>query len=459
MKRFAQQFKKQSEKTKLTAGERFLLREKVTTFMEYHPLPAGEGEVRTLLSLDNVFKTSRVSWKKWSTGLGIVTVAFIVTLPAVAEYTVPGDMLYPVKVRINEEVRSTLARTPYEKVEWESKRIERRISEARVLAKAGLLTPEAEEAVAAAVTQHRSNANVEIAFLRESNNNDEAALANMTLASVFEVQSTAFRSNNDNTAATSSLSSISENTARTLAGVLEGGRAELAIINETGVISHGRLMAEIEKQTTRAYERLTSVKNAVSSQEASDISRRLDDISTRIGEAKELPEAKGTEQLHQALKDTQKLIAFMNDIDLRSSITVEKIVPITPTFDERLVAFTPRLERFVLKVEKIEKVTQQLPDDIVKSEILLSIEEMKMYIEKSHAVTAKTIREVETDLPIMKEKAQTLIEVIITAGGDFEIGLEEDVEVNGGATSTVSAPTSTPTSTTANRSFLPFRIR
>ncbi|MBP9717641.1 MAG: hypothetical protein KBD44_02905 [Candidatus Pacebacteria bacterium] len=439
MKRFAQQFKKQSDKIKLNASEQFLLREQITTFMEYHPLPAVEGEVRTTLSLDNVFKATRVSWKKMSMSLGLVAVAFVITVPAVAEYAVPGDILYPVKVQINEEVRSTLARTPYEKVEWEAQRIERRISEARVLAKAGLLTPEAEEAVADAVSQHRTNANAEIAILQENNNTDEATLANMTLSSVFEVQSTAFQIDNENSATLMSVATSSEIAPRTLAGVLEGGRAELALVNETNDISYDRLMAEIEKQTTRAYERLASIKNTVSEQETLDINRRLDDILASITEAKDQSAEGDNEQLRQALSDTQKLIAFMNDIDVRASIAVERIVPITLTYEERLAGFTPLLEQFEMEVKKIEAVAGQLSDeDTASAEILVSIEEMKAYIEKGKAVTPKTIKELEIELNFMNEKAQMLTEVIIKAGGDFEVDLS--VETSTTLTGTTTSP-------------------
>ncbi len=424
MKRFAQQFKKQSDKIKLNAEEQFLLREKITTFMEYHPLPAVEGEVRTTVALDNVFKTARVSWKKMTMSFGMVAVAFVITLPAVAEYTVPGDMLYPVKVKINEEVRSTLARTPYEKVEWEAERIERRISEARILAKAGLLTPEVEEAVVDAVEQHRSNASAEIALLRENNNTDDAALANMTLASVFEVQSTTFKVDNDLSVTSTFAATTSEIAPRTLAGVLEGERAELARLNETSNISYGRLMAEIEKQTTRAYERLSSIKDAVSPQEASDIDRRLNDIATRINEAKEQSEEAGSEELRHALKDTQMLITFMNDIDVRSTVGVEQIVPITPTYEERLAKFNPELEKLVEEVEKLEQVVTKLPEDEAKEEYLLSLREPKLYIEKAKTVTPKTIKEVSAELPAMQKRVKSLSDILTDAGVSLEVDIE-----------------------------------
>jgi hypothetical protein len=443
MKRFAQQFKKQAEKTKLTTEERFLLREQITTFMEYHPLPGATSAVQNkTLSLGHPLAIARVPRRKWRLSLGIMTVAFIVTLPAIAEYTVPGDILYPVKVRINEEVRSTLARTPYEKVEWESKRIERRISEARILAKQGLLTSEVEESVVAAVTQHRFNADAEIAILRGNNNNDEAALANLKLSSIFEVQSAAFKVDNENNMSVSITPASSTLPARTLAKMLEGGRAELALLNETEVVSYERLMAEIEKQTTRAYERLASLKNTVSTQEAADINRRLNDISVRIHEARNVSseDEKNIAQLRQALQDTQKLIAFMNDIDVRATVTVERIVPLTLTFEERSAQFNSKLDKFALEVEKLEQVASQLTDNAVKESFNVTLNGLKDYLQRATDTTPGTIRALEEELIVMKKEAQLLTEIIRASGGVFEADV--DIKSHASSTSSTTKPAS-----------------
>ncbi|HTY39778.1 MAG TPA: DUF5667 domain-containing protein [Candidatus Paceibacterota bacterium] len=56
------------------------------------------------------------------------------TLSAAAEQTVPGDPLYPVKVKFNESIRSALAITPQAKADWAVQRAARRLDEANVLA-------------------------------------------------------------------------------------------------------------------------------------------------------------------------------------------------------------------------------------------------------------------------------------------------------------------------------------
>ncbi len=50
-----------------------------------------------------------------------------------AESALPGDLLYPVKVSVNEPVVTLLQHTPQEKARWAARKLERRLDEARVL--------------------------------------------------------------------------------------------------------------------------------------------------------------------------------------------------------------------------------------------------------------------------------------------------------------------------------------
>lgn len=59
-----------------------------------------------------------------------------------AENSLPGDLLYPVKITVNENVRAALVLSPQAKVEWEAKVAERRLQEAEQLAALGKLSEE-----------------------------------------------------------------------------------------------------------------------------------------------------------------------------------------------------------------------------------------------------------------------------------------------------------------------------
>lgn len=414
MKRFAQQFKKQAEITKLTVQERFVLRNKITAFMEYHPLPQTDPVIykKTLL-LGKPFLMAGLPWRKWRISTTLAVLVMVIILPVAAEYTVPGDVLYPLKVRVNEEVRSTLARTPYERVEWESKRIERRISEARILAKAGLLTPETEEAVIEAVAQHRTNADAEIEILRGENNSDDLALANMTLASIFEVHSTVFNVGSD-TDSTSNSSSTA--LFKNLAGAIEGGRVEFSARTEEDVISYDRLIAEIEKQTSRAYELLYSLKASLTTQETADINRRLEDIATRINNIQSVISEIGTTNsasvMYEALHDTKKLIAFMNDIYARKTVAVENIVPMTLSIEERLAHFNLELMALKEAVSTLEQKIQLITDGTTQEKVAFYLPELQLFLEQYETVDSTTIASAE-ELLVSSQAILTLLTQLI----------------------------------------------
>jgi hypothetical protein len=66
-----------------------------------------------------------------------------------AEKSLPGDILYPIKVGINEEVQGWLAVSEESKTDWEIKRAERRLEEAEELAENGTLDAEVSEKIEA----------------------------------------------------------------------------------------------------------------------------------------------------------------------------------------------------------------------------------------------------------------------------------------------------------------------
>ena len=77
---------------------------------------------------------------------------------AASERALPGDILYPVKVTFNEEIRSLLADSGESKAAWELARTERRIDEGSELALANALTDENRLILGNLTERHLSNA-------------------------------------------------------------------------------------------------------------------------------------------------------------------------------------------------------------------------------------------------------------------------------------------------------------
>ncbi len=77
---------------------------------------------------------------------------------AAAQGALPGDVLYPVKISVNEAVEVALATTPVARAEVSVKQAVRRVEEAEVLAARGELTEETGEKLATSFEAHAQNA-------------------------------------------------------------------------------------------------------------------------------------------------------------------------------------------------------------------------------------------------------------------------------------------------------------
>ena len=102
---------------------------------------------------------------------------------AAAEHALPGDLLYPVKIGVNEEVRSVLAFSEDAKAEWELLRSERRLEEAEQLAASNRFTSETRAKVEANFDRHAEKVNERIEKFENEGKTDAAA----NLSSNFEV--------------------------------------------------------------------------------------------------------------------------------------------------------------------------------------------------------------------------------------------------------------------------------
>lgn len=358
MKRFSEQLQKKAQAIRLSNAEKSDLRDRVVSYMEYHPLTVGTKatESEVLFSKDTKINFIHVGSWRFIQGFVGVFALVLVSVSYLAERTVPGDSLYAVKVSFNEEIRSTLARSSYEKVVWETERLNRRIAEARLLASEGRLTEQAQAEVADAVRSHSENARREIAILKKTDK-DEAALASIQLETTLDVQTQALASDKE----ISNDVGTTEGKPSLIAAAVADSKQlpKEGVVGEEVLPSYDKLTAHVESETTRAYELLKNIQVTATGEEKSDIERRLEDIGRVILGAngqKENNEVAARQELVTSLQQTQKLIVFMTNIGVRKSVTVEQIVPVTLTVDERNQALKVSATKILSLTKVIEPI-------------------------------------------------------------------------------------------------------
>lgn len=332
MKSFDTDFQKYVEKINLKHAERADLRERILSYMEYHPLPKqSTQDARVPVGiLSDSFITIHFN-TLYMRVFGGVIVLLLVIAPFAAERAVPGDALYLVKTGVNENVQKQLATTPYEKIEFETKLMERRITEARILANEGKLTDEVKTQIAETVKGHTEAVQNNLIALK-AQDADSAAIAEIAFNSSLEVQSAVLEDATQKDAA-SSVDSILD--------VVNEAHDAVASNQTKNTPSFESLVAQVELETTRAHELFETIKKTATKEEVTDIERRMSDTERLFAEAKTSHEkgvASASDDMTNTLASLQKLITFMSDMHVRESVSLDTIVPIVLSDTERISA-------------------------------------------------------------------------------------------------------------------------
>ncbi|MEK7636402.1 MAG: DUF5667 domain-containing protein [Patescibacteria group bacterium] len=104
-----------------------------------------------------------------------------------AEGTLPGDILYPVKINVNEEIRGLLKFSPKSRVEWETKLATKRLEESeRLTVEKRIITPEVRLALQEKFNEHRKNAEIKIATIENGGDFEVAARINSNFEAELE---------------------------------------------------------------------------------------------------------------------------------------------------------------------------------------------------------------------------------------------------------------------------------
>lgn len=95
------------------------------------------------------------------------------SLSLVAENSLPGDVLYPVKINVNEGVRDLVAVSSDAQAKWDTTKIERRIIEAKTLQQEGKLDTAKKDILKSEVASHIQSLKNNLVSIEKSGNQTE----------------------------------------------------------------------------------------------------------------------------------------------------------------------------------------------------------------------------------------------------------------------------------------------
>jgi len=396
MKRFHSQFNTEAKKLSMTASERRDVEDRLRAYMDYHPLPASvktaSAKKQTKKAAEDIqrepFVWLKVPRRFITMSFSVTAMFLLVVVPAMAEQALPGDMLYRVKVNINEEIRGSLSFSATDRAGWETERVARRLAEVRELARTGKLTPELEATVTETIVKQKGVARNRIATL-ENENTEAATMATMALSTVFEVQETLLKAERPDIAEGSNI----------LANVLAASRMEEQAKSNDTPISNEQLIGMIERQSMRGYELLLSLQSKVSQTQYEDIKRRLDDASRVAVEIGDIEEELRAAELRTAWRDTEKILSFINSLRQPTNVGINEVVPIRPTYAERVVQVNILYHTLLPSYEKLRDFGYETIDPVTAEKITNSLPRLEtIFTDDALQPTRETIELIERNL-------------------------------------------------------------
>lgn len=167
MKDFTKQFKKDAEHVRLTETEKSELLNDFHTMMQNNPMPYAHTPVRSPFMLSS-FTIRRYAYA----ALSMFLIVGLSTSYA-AEFTEPGDILYPVKTFVNDTAITATAFSSEAKVEAKIKLVERRVKEMQELVEDGDADQENLEYINKKIEEYSDDVNEVITESIEENDVEE----------------------------------------------------------------------------------------------------------------------------------------------------------------------------------------------------------------------------------------------------------------------------------------------
>lgn len=317
---------------RLNKQEKDALRDRVLAYMAYHPINTTTPSTQhTRFIFDTITTHTRIL-----ASVAMVMVVALITTPLLAENAKPGELLYAVKTKVNEQIRSITLATPTEKIVFETKLLEKRVAEVQLLVETGELNEDAELDLSKNIKKHSENIQKSINEMKEQNV-DEAEVAQVELSATLTTTNTLV----------SSLTSTGEEKEtgmlkKVVGEIRENAAAKVASSTE---ISGEKVVLHVEQELSKAYELRASIDDQLTAEDAEEITKRFKSIETmvRTRAATSTNEVNTTSTViivkptaDEILANIKTLVIYMNNTAIRSLLPktqenpLVEIIEITP---------------------------------------------------------------------------------------------------------------------------------
>ncbi|KKR05477.1 MAG: hypothetical protein UT33_C0011G0188 [Candidatus Peregrinibacteria bacterium GW2011_GWC2_39_14] len=165
------QFISEMKKIRLTQNEKMSAQTNIISHMEKNPI----GNTTSFWTrIGQIFMPTQ--HKKAFIAIYIIILVFggSTGTAFAAETSLPGDLLYPIKTNVNEEIRSRLTFSKQRQAEWEATRIQKRLGEIKELEQKGTISKDQIEKIKAKIEQQTEKAKEKIEALKTSGDSENA---------------------------------------------------------------------------------------------------------------------------------------------------------------------------------------------------------------------------------------------------------------------------------------------
>jgi len=169
MENLHKQFKKATGFVALSPEEKADMRDKLVLYMEYKPIRGAVSSATGNTFLAKIpFPFFRLHHFSGAFLIAAVIASSTFGVSFAADDALPGDLLYNIKVNINEEIKTALLSSDESRIAWERERAERRLVEASKLEAEGRLDGEKQKQVSELFAEHTSAMVEQVRAVEES---------------------------------------------------------------------------------------------------------------------------------------------------------------------------------------------------------------------------------------------------------------------------------------------------